>query len=99
MKVFEWIAKMFGFFKSVYSEPDGNGSSTRVHIGILTAFVISVGISFSILVHQKIVSIEQFDNFLSSAATFLIGTCGPLYGINKLADAYKSKNSDSNQGQ
>lgn len=37
-----------------------NGSSTRVHIGLLTAFVIAVGISFGVLVHKKLISVEQF---------------------------------------
>lgn len=89
-----WILKILHFIKSVYSEPDGSGSSTRVHIGLLTVFVISVGVGFSVLVFKKSITIEQFDNFLSSAATFLIGTCGPLYGVNKLADWAKTNKTD-----
>ena len=97
----EFIKKIMSFIRSVYSEADGSGSSTRVHIGILTAFTIGVGVSFSYLVHTTRVSIEQFNSFLASAATFLVSTCGPLYGINKLSDWAKSKNqtqSDPPQG-
>lgn len=92
-----WIVKLLHFLKSVYSEADGTGSSTRVHIGLLTVFVVSVGISFSVLVVKHVITIEQFDNFLSSAATFLIGTCGPLYGVNKFADWAKNKNGQDNE--
>ena len=38
------------FFKSVFSEPDGSGSTSRVMIGLLTAFILGVGISFRVLV-------------------------------------------------
>lgn len=95
MKLLEDIKGGFkaflGFIRSVYSESDGSGSSTRLHIGLLTAFVISVGLSFGVLVHKKTITIEQFNGFLGSAATFLVTTAGPLYGVNKLADWAKDK--------
>jgi len=79
------------WLRSVYSEPDGTGSSTRLHISLLTVFTIAVGISFAALVHRHGITIEQFNAFLGAAATFLVSTCGPLYGINKLSDWAKSK--------
>lgn len=78
--------------KSVYSEPDGTGSSTRIHISLLIGFVISVGVSFGVLVHRHTISVEQFNSFLGAGAAFLAATTGPLYGVNKLSDWAKSKN-------
>jgi hypothetical protein len=79
------------WIRSVYSEPDGSGSSTRVVISSLIFFTIGVGISFAIQVHEHVITIEQFDSFLAAAATFITTTCAPLYGVNKLADWAKSK--------
>ena len=77
--------------KSVFSEPDGTGSMSRVLIGLLTTFIVGVGVSFAVSAHFKRVTVEEFNGFLSSAGQFLITTCGPLYAINKGADAYKNK--------
>jgi|SRR5580658_7081779 hypothetical protein len=86
------LTSLFTWLKSVYSESDGTGSSTRIHITLLITFVLGVGISFGVLVHHKSITIEQFNSFLGSAATFLTATCGPLYGVNKLADWAAKKN-------
>jgi hypothetical protein len=85
----------FSWLKSVYSEPDGSGSSTRIHISLLTGFVIGIGISFAISVHHKLVTISEFNAFLGAASAFLIATAGPLYGLNKAADWLKNR--DNNQ--
>ena len=79
------------WLKSIWSEPDGSGSSTRIHITAITTFILGIGLSFGVATHQKRITIEQFNNFLSSAATFLVTTCGPLYGINKASDYFKNK--------
>ena len=80
------------WLKSVYSEADGTGSSTRIHISLLTSFVISVGVSFGIMVHKHSISVEQFNQFLVAGGTFIATTCGPLYGVNKVAEWAKNKN-------
>lgn len=95
----ETLYKLFVWLKSVYSEPDGTGSSTRIHISLLTLFVIMVGVSFALLVHKHSITIEQFNGYLGAAATFLISTTGPLYGVNKLADWAKNKNPVATQQQ
>ena len=88
--------KLIGaWLRSCYSEPDGTGSSTRIHISLLIAFVLSVGASFAHLVNLHVISIEQFCIFLGAAATFLVTTTGPLYGANKLADWAKGKHDDN----
>jgi hypothetical protein len=90
------VRKVIGWIKSIWSEPDGSGSSTRVHITVLIVFILGMGLSFGIATHQKRITMEQFNSFLNSAGTFLVTTCGPLYGLNKAADVYKNK--DNNKG-
>jgi hypothetical protein len=82
---------LLSFLRSTYSESDGSGSSTRVHIAALLSFVIGVGVSFSVMVHHKVITIEQFDSFLSAGGTFLVTSCGALYGINKLSSWAENK--------
>ena len=93
------MKQFLSWLRSVYSEVDGTGSSTRVHMSILIAFVVGIGISFGIATHQKHITIEQFNNFLNSGSTFIVTTCGPLYASNKLADWAKSKNNPSTPTQ
>ena len=83
--------KLGTWIKSIWSEPDGTGSSTRIHITMLIAFILGVGIAFGIATHQKRITVEQFNNFLNAGSTFLVTTCGPLYGANKAADWLKSR--------
>jgi hypothetical protein len=92
------VASFSSWLKSVYSEADGSGSSTRVHIGLFTGFVIAVGMSFAWLVHRQHLTIEQFDNFLSAGSGFIVVTCGPLYAANKIADVRNNANA-ANQNQ
>jgi hypothetical protein len=54
----ELFTAFLTWLRSVYSEPDGSGSSTRIHITALIAFVLGVGISFAVLVHNKVITIE-----------------------------------------
>jgi hypothetical protein len=77
--------------RSIWSEPDGSGSSTRVHLTMITAFILGVGISFGVATHQKKITIDQFNQFLNAGGTFLVTTCGPLYAANKAADWLKNK--------
>jgi len=92
MKVF------FSWLKSAYSESDGSGSSTRIHMTALIAFVIGVGLAFGVATHEKKFTIEQFDGFLGAGATFIVTTCGPLYGLNKASDVLNKKNNNDDKG-
>ncbi len=85
------IQKGLSWVKSIWSEPDGSGSSTRIHITAFVTFILGVGIAFGVATHQKKFTIEQFDSFLTAASGFVVTTCGPLYGANKLADWAKNK--------
>lgn len=80
------------WLRSVYSEADGSGSSTRVHISCIVAFVIGVGVSFCVSLHHKVITMAEFNSFLDSSATFLTTVCGVLYGINKAGSYMDGKN-------
>lgn len=99
-RMLQIIKSLFNFIKTCYSEPSGNGSSTRIHIGAIFAFVLGVGVSFSVLVHKGRITIDQFNQYLSSGGTFILTTAGPLYGVNKAADWAKNKNQNQvDQGE
>ena len=91
------FVSLFSWLKSVYSEADGSGSSTRLHIGLFSSFVIIVGLSFAFLVHKNRLTPEQFDNFLSAGSGFVVVTCGPLYAVNKIADVRNNANTANSQ--
>ena len=97
------FTKFDDFFKwvgSIWSEDDGRGSSTRVNISVLIAFVVGVGTGFSVLVHKQHLTVDQFNAFLGAGATFLVTVTGALYGINKLADYANNKTAaQNNNGQ
>ena len=81
-----------GWLKSAYSEADGSGSSTRVHMAAIIAFILGVGVSFCVSVHKHVITPEQFNSFLAAAATFITSTCGVLYGLNKAGSFFDGKN-------
>lgn len=83
--------------RSIWSEPNGNGSSTRIIITAIISFIIGVGISFAVATNKKMITIEQFNNFLSSGGAFILTTCGPLYTANKAADWLKNKDNTDNK--
>lgn len=88
----------FAFLKDIFSEADGSGSSSRVMIGLIIAFILGVGVSFAIEVHRHKITPEQFSNFLGSSGTFITITTAPLYAINKGADAFKGRNGNGTNG-
>jgi len=90
---------LFAWLKSVYSEPSGNGSSTRILLGMIVAFILGIGVSFAISTNHGKFSMDQFCHYLETSGNFILTTGGPLYGINKAADAYKNKGNGNDNGQ
>jgi hypothetical protein len=88
---FYFMNTSWQWVRSIWSEPDGSGSSTRIHMTALISFVLGIGIAFGVATHSKRITIEQFDNFLNAGSTFIVTTCGPLYAANKAADWLKNK--------
>lgn len=87
-----FIQKVFSFLKSVFSESDGSGSSSRVLIALIICFTIGVGTFLCVELHNRRVTPEQLNNFLSTGGTFVTTTTGPLYLINKGADVMNNRN-------
>lgn len=87
------------FIKSVFSESDGTGSSTRVVMGLVVAFILGVGIAFTTLVCKKGITIEQFDNFLISGGEFILTVSGPLYGVNQVRNILNARSAPTGEGK
>lgn len=90
----DFLSKLGNWIKSAYSEPDGSASSTRISIAVLLSFVLGLGLAFGVATFHKMITMDQFNSYLSTAGIFIMTTCGPLYGINKAADAYKNKDKE-----
>lgn len=88
--IFNFLKQLFVWLQSVYSD-NGVGSSTRVHIAALLTFILAVGISFAVSVHTKLITIEQFDSFLSSSAIFFTSTAGTLYTLNQAGNVLQKR--------
>jgi hypothetical protein len=81
--------ELLKFIKSVFSESDGSGSSSRVMMGLIVAFILGIGVAFGTMVHFKAITIDQFNSFLHAGGEFIVTTAGPLYGVNKFTDVLK----------
>ena len=92
MKIFNFEFKL-DFLKSVFSEPDGTGSCSRILMTAIVGFVLGAGTTLVYKIHQP-VTVTDLCTFLGTAGTFILSTAGPLYGMNKLADVMKN-NSDN----
>lgn len=94
------LKSVFTWLKSAYSESTGEGSSTRLHIGLIVGFTLSLGTSLGVLVLMHHLTVDDLCKWMNAAATFLTASCGSLYGINATKDFLKSKNGNQpNNGQ
>ncbi len=93
-----YIEKFLSFVKSVLSEPDGTGSSTRVCMIALVFFVIGVGTTFVLRMHTPVTP-SDVCNIFTSLGVFIVTTCGPLYAINKGAEAWKHTSDQADRGE
>ena len=94
-----FLKQLFLWLKSVYSESSGNGSATRVHIGLIVGFVIAVGLSFATAVHLHKLTIDQFNSYLNTAGQFVVVTGGPLYAANQAGNWLQKREDNKNQNQ
>jgi len=97
--IIQFVKSFFSWLRSVYSESDGSGSSTRLHIAAVLAFILGCGVSFCVSVHQKVITIEQFDAFLGVAGTFIMTVAGVLYGLNKTSEYLNNRIQQPNPPQ
>jgi hypothetical protein len=79
-----------GFVRSWLSEADGTVSNTRVCISALIAFALGWVTALVVKVHGP-VTVAEIGALLGPLGLFVGGISGSLYGINKFADAMKSR--------
>ena len=86
-----FLQRLVSWFRTVLSESDGTGSSTRVlmFVLVLAAVVWSSVLLFDVHTHH--VSVEQFNAYLTSIGQYLTITCSPLYATNKISDCYNNR--------
>lgn len=82
-----FFTAFFAFVKSVFSESDGTGSSTRVFIGLILSFLVGCGVSFCVSVHYKALTMTEFNSYLSTAQTFLVTVVPLMYALNRGGNA------------
>lgn len=93
------MSKLLSWLKSVLSESDGSGSTTRVLMFFLVfaAIIWSSVLLYDAHVHK--ITIEQFSSYLSSISNYLTITATPLYAANKAADVFNNKFGNGNRDQ
>lgn len=72
----------FPFIKSIFSEPDGTGSCSRVLIAAIVAFILGAGAVLLTKIHASLL-VADINSFLQAAGMFITTTCTPMYLINK----------------
>ena len=88
----DFLTKLASWIKTVMSESDGSGSTTRVLMFVL---VLAAIVWSSVLLHDAHIhkiTIEQFNNYLGSISQYLTITASPLYAVNKAADCFNNRN-------
>lgn len=80
------------WLKSVLSESDGSGSTTRCLMFIVVFAAVIWSSVLLVDVHHHKVSIEQLDGYFGSIGQYLTVTATPLYAVNKAADVMNNRN-------
>lgn len=86
----------FTFVKSVFSEPDGTGSASRILITAIVCFVLGIGSALVAKIHTP-VSVSDINSFLGAAGIFIASTCTPMYLINKGANTMIAKSDNEHR--
>lgn len=78
------------FVRSIFTGDNGGGSSSRLCVVSIVAFVIGAGAALLYKMHSP-VTMKDFIDFLGAAGTFIATSCGPLYLINKSAEVVNNR--------
>lgn len=73
------------WLRSIFSEADGTGSSTRVYVGLVVSFSLGFVTALLLKVHGPI-TVSEFCSAVGVLGEFAGGICGALYGINRLGN-------------
>lgn len=86
------------WLRSMLSESDGSGSSTRFCIVCVIVFTLGFVSALLWKLHGPI-TVAEFCQALSSLTLFATGICSALYGINRVADAFNNRAKSPEQPQ
>lgn len=78
------------FLRSMLSESDGTGSSTRVCVLLVIVFTLGFVAALLWKIHAP-VSVGEFCQAVGALTLFAAGICGALYGINRTAEVFNNR--------
>jgi hypothetical protein len=78
------------YLRSMLSEADGTGSSTRLCVLLVIVFTLGFVAALLWKIHAP-VSVGEFCQAVSALTLFATGICGALYGINRAADVFNKR--------
>lgn len=84
------------WLRSMLSEANGTGSSSRFCVVLLIVFTLGFVTALLFKV-QRPVTVAEFCQALNALTIFATGVCGALYGINKAADVFNNRASGPQQ--
>lgn len=87
------IKKLLAFLRSMVSEASGNVSSSRICTLIVIGFASGWMTSLIVKVRGP-VPLPELSIFVEKLGFYVSSICAALYGINKVADAWKNRGGD-----
>lgn len=86
------------WLRSVFSEKDGTGSSTRLNIAAVTGF--SLGFITALLWKVRApITVAEFCQGVSAVGNFAMGFGGLLYGVNRAGNWLDNRAAGAQQSQ
>jgi hypothetical protein len=79
-----------GYLRSMLSEADGTGSSTRFCCVAVIVFTLGFASALIWKIHAP-VTVAEFCQALGALTLFATGICGSLYAINRAADVFNNR--------
>ena len=83
------------YLRSMLSETDGTGSSSRVCVLLVIVFTLGFVAALLWKIHAP-VTVAEFSQAIGALTLFATGICGALYGINRAADVFNNRDDGSN---
>ena len=78
------------YLRSMLSEADGTGSSTRLCVLLVIVFTLGFVTALIWKIHAP-VTVAEFCQAISALTLFATGICAALYGINRAADVFNNR--------
>lgn len=85
-----------GYLRSMLSEKDGTGSSSRLCLVLVVVFTLGFISALVWKIHAPI-TVPDFCQAVGALGTFVLSTVGVLYGINRLGNFGDNKAATGSQ--